>query len=69
MSTKNQFGNQKHRSAPELILADCRNQIEVLQNLTYLASLDAISDSAQELHLSMMECRLHILADTLFLPA
>jgi hypothetical protein len=58
-----------YRPCPELVLADCRNQIEALQNLTHLAALDAILNSAQQLHLSMMECRLHLLADMLFLPA
>jgi hypothetical protein len=58
-----------YRPCPELILSDCRNQIEALQNLTRLASLDALSNSAQKLRLGMMEYRLHRLADALFLPA
>jgi len=57
------------RQRPEETLAVCRNQIDSLQNLNYLASLDAIAGSPQLLHLGMMERYLHLLADTLFLPA
>jgi hypothetical protein len=58
-----------YRPCPELILADCRNEIETLQNLNHLAALDAASNSPQQLHLVMMEEHLHHLADMLFLPA
>jgi hypothetical protein len=58
-----------YRSCPELILADCRNEIDALQNLNHLATLDAISNSPQQSHLVKMEFHLHLLADMLFLPA
>ena len=61
--------NLHYRPNPEMILADCRNQIEVLQNLAYMASLEAVWDSAQHLNIAMIECRLNLLADALFLPA
>jgi hypothetical protein len=61
--------NLHYRPCPELILADCRNEIETLQNLSHLAALDATSDSPQRVHLVMMEEHLHRLADMLFLPA
>jgi len=58
-----------YRPCPEKILADCRNEIEALQNLSHLTGLDAIRGSSQQLHLVMMEEHLHRLADMLFLPA
>jgi len=61
--------NFHYRSCPELILADCRNEIEALQNLNHLAVLDATSNSPQHLHLIMIEEHLSRLADMLFLPA
>jgi hypothetical protein len=61
--------NLHYRLCPELILANCRNQIDALQNLSHLAALDAISNSPQQSHLVKMEFHLHLLADMLFLPA
>jgi hypothetical protein len=61
--------NLHYRLCPELILADCRNQIDALQNLSHLAAMDAISNSPQQQHLVRMELHLHLLADMLFLPA
>ena len=69
MSVVNTLVNLPRRSRLEQVLADCRNQIKALQNLTYLASLDTISDSVQQLNLAMMETRLHLLSDMLTLPA
>jgi len=53
----------------KLILVDCRNEIDALQNLSHLAALDAAPNSPQQLHLLMMEGHLHRLADMLFVPA
>jgi len=61
--------NLHYRLSPELILADCRNQIEALQNLSHLAALDAIPNSPQQSHLVETEFQLHLPADMPFLPA
>jgi hypothetical protein len=53
------------RSSSVIRLANCRNEIESIQNLNHLAWLDALSDSDQQLHIVMMEEHLQRLAHML----
>lgn len=47
------------------ILGSCRNQIESLQNLSYLTSLDADRPTQVRLNIRMMEWHLHNLSEAL----
>jgi hypothetical protein len=51
------------------VLGICRNHIESIQNLRYLASLDAQYPTQVRRHLRMMEWHLHGLWETLLLPS
>jgi hypothetical protein len=44
-----------NRMCTKEVLANCRNNIESLQNLSYLTSLDAESPSKVRLNIRMME--------------
>jgi hypothetical protein len=46
-------------------LGSCRNQIESLQNLSYLTSLDADHPTQVRLNIRMMEWHLHNLSEAL----
>jgi len=47
------------------VLGSCRNQIESLQNLSYLTSLDADHPTQVRLNIKMMEWHLHNLSEAL----
>jgi hypothetical protein len=47
------------------VLGSCRNQIESLQNLSYLTSLDADHPTQVRLNIRMMEWHLHNLSEAL----
>jgi hypothetical protein len=47
------------------VLRSCRNQIESLQNLSYITSLDADHPTQVRLNIRMMEWHLHNLSEAL----
>jgi hypothetical protein len=60
--------NEEHftdRSDTREVLGSCRNDIESLQNLSYLTSLEADSPMQVRLNIKMMEWHLHNLSEAL----
>lgn len=68
MSDDSTTGQYADQASTKDIIGICRNHIESLQNLRYMASLDSQHPTQVRLHLRMMEWHLHHLWEALLPP-